>query len=590
MLLIRFVVGDVNRSVPLRGEAMRIGRGPDNEIMLPDYSVSRRHARLKLESGFGWRIEDLRSTNGVRVNDKVTAEALLQAGDRIKIGIFELMVEPDPDAPAQAAMGTPRLADRLDAFGPPTERLEPSSAPQDQPVSILPLPNAPSDEVEASDAAITNATIVRSLSAFTAEYGLDGDRVPSDVRKREALDQAYASHVFGFLTQLARLLIQAETVDAVLEGVMEIAFDAFPVDRGFILLRNDKGALECALMRSKDQTQLRPGMEVPVSRTMLEAVMRERIALLTYDALSDHRLATQASVKMHQIRAAMCAPLWSGEKIMGVLQVDSTESIGSFTEQDVDLLTALANYAAVAIERLENAREVEIERQARSRLERYHSPAVIEAVLQGSAAAGEEARRLQPAEVSVMFADFVGFTAFSEEAAPSEVAEVMSTFFTHAVDAIFEAGGTLDKFIGDCVMAFFGAPMAQADHAQRAVRAAIQIQAALARWNAERLEQGLAKVSTRIGINSGPVVVGDLGSSRRVDYTVLGNTVNVAARLEEAVARPGEVVIGAETQRQMDSDVPLISLGEIQLKGLTRRIAAFRVAPMAFDSLPGAES
>jgi adenylate cyclase len=153
----------------------------------------------------------------------------------------------------------------------------------------------------------------------------------------------------------------------------------------------------------------------------------------------------------------------------------------------------------------------------------------------------------------------------------------MEGYFTHAVEAIFSFGGTLDKFIGDCVMAFFGAPMPQEDHAYRAVAAAVKVREALEKWNADRVAIGLPKVMTRVAINSGPVVVGDIGSNRRVDYTVLGNTVNVAARLEEIVAEPGDIVLGEETHRLLAGSIPCEPLGEFQLKGLSRKIAAFRV-------------
>ena len=206
--------------------------------------------------------------------------------------------------------------------------------------------------------------------------------------------------------------------------------------------------------------------------------MRDRVALLTYDALSDQRLAGGESIRIHQIRAAMCAPLWSGEKIIGVMQVDSPFHAGTFNEQDLDLLTALANYAAVAVERLRYAETAEFERQVRSRLERYHSPAVIEEIVQVAPSDAEptvgsdEARRgdgavRRPRRLH---------RRSPRSASPEEVAEMLEGYFTHAVEAIFAAGGTLDKFIGDCVMAFFGAPVPQPDHAQRAVRAAIEIQ------------------------------------------------------------------------------------------------------------------
>ncbi len=431
------------------------------------------------------------------------------------------------------------------------------------------------------DLALSNATIVRSLSEFSADYGLDGRRQSSAARldKRRALDEAYSSQVFGFLTRLARLLITTDSVDEVLRHVMEIAFEILPVDRGFILLRDEDGNyLSCELMRISDRVDFRPQGDIPISQTMLESVMRERVALLTYDALSDQRLAGTESVRIHQIRAAMCAPLWSGEKIIGVMQLDTPHHTGSFTEQDIDLVTALANYCAVAIERIRNGRKAEFERQVRNRLERYHSPSVIEEVLQkNTAAADERVHGLKQAEVTVLFADIVGFTAFSEKAQPKEVAELMESYFTHAVEAIFNAGGTLDKFIGDCVMAFFGAPMPQSDHAQRAVSAAIHICRALDQWNQERERSGLPQIATRIGINSGPVVVGDIGSNRRVDYTVLGNTVNVAARLEESVAKAGEIVIGSGTFSMLAGRIPVESLGDVQLKGLSRSIPAYKV-------------
>jgi adenylate cyclase len=146
-----------------------------------------------------------------------------------------------------------------------------------------------------------------------------------------------------------------------------------------------------------------------------------------------------------------------------------------------------------------------------------------------------------------------------------------------AVEAIFRAGGTLDKFIGDCVMAFFGAPVAQADHALRAVSAAVEIQEGLAAWSAEREARGLPGLSARVAVNSGPVVVGDVGSDRRVDYTVLGNTVNVAARLEASVARPGDVILGPGTHELLGGAFATEPLGEIQLRGLSQKVTAWRV-------------
>ena len=119
--------------------------------------------------------------------------------------------------------------------------------------------------------------------------------------------------------------------------------------------------------------------------------------------------------------------------------------------------------------------------------------------------------------------------------------------------------------------------MPQQDHALRGVRAGMQILDDLEKWNAQRALLGMPVVQVRVAINSGPVVVGDIGSENRVDYTVLGNTVNVAARLEGAVAEPGQLVIGQETYRQLAGKIDVEPLGEQELKGLQQRISAYRV-------------
>jgi adenylate cyclase len=544
MLRLRGLIQDTEQIFPLQRDEIRIGRGSDNDVVLSDFSVSRRHAAIRREPE-GWFIYDLMSTNGVQLNRVTVKKGPIRSGDHLKIGIFELTVEGEDEG------------SRPDAGARPPA-----------PAGAHPT------------ATLSSATIVRPLADFSADYGLDGKDAAARADKRAALDQAYGSKIFGFLTRLARLLITSDSVDDVLSRVMAIAFEALPVDRGFILLRDEKsGEIPCELARFKDRIEFRPQSEVPVSRTMLETVMAQRVALLTYDALADQRLAGGESIRIHQIRAAMCAPLWSGERIIGVMQVDSPFHAGTFNEQDLDLLTALANYTAVAVERIRYAQTVEFERRVRARLERYHSPSVIESVLhEGAAGIDEGVHRLQVAEATVLFGDLVGFTPFSETSSPEAVAELLGTYFTHSVEAIFDAGGTLDKFIGDCVMAFFGAPMAQPDHAVRGVQAAIRIQKALREWNADRRARGLPVVEARIGLNSGPVVVGDIGSNRRVDYTVLGNTVNVASRLEESVAGPGEIVIGAETQRLLGDTIATEPLGEIQLKGLQQKITAYRVA------------
>jgi adenylate cyclase len=565
MLQLRCRIDGSPRVFPLAGEEVRIGRGPDNEIRLPDPSVSRHHAVLERDPR-GWAVRDLESTNGTRHNSALVHRAALAPGDRLRIGAFELEVEDDGDE-----SGARRPAHRGDAADTP-----PAPLPATEPGRRT--------ETSGSHAKVPNASIVRPLAEFSATYGLQGAVSPPPAVSAEEPEAAYGNRVFGFLTRLAQLLITAESVPQVLRRVMGVAFEALPVERGFILLQDGRGEPRCVLARIGDEVDEQPQEGVPVSQTLVRAVMEDRVALLTYDALTDDRWAAGESIRLHGIRAAMSAPLWSGEKIIGLIQVDSSMRTGAFGERDLDFLTALANYAAVAVERLENARRVEHERRLRGRFERYHSPAVIEEMMR-EAETGEHAtegvRQLRVTEATVLFADLVGFTAFAERATPEEVSALLAEFFDHAVEAVFEAEGTLDKFIGDAVMAFFGAPLSQEDHARRGVEAALRLRRDLRRWNEERRERGLPEVAARIAVNSGPVVVGDVGSARRVDYTVLGNTVNVAARLEQFVARPGDVVIGEETHRLLGDGYEAEVLGQIQLKGLQQKVKAFRLAEEA---------
>jgi len=149
--------------------------------------------------------------------------------------------------------------------------------------------------------------------------------------------------------------------------------------------------------------------------------------------------------------------------------------------------------------------------------------------------------------------------------------------FTLSSDAVFACGGTIDKFIGDAVMAFFGAPLDQPDHAVRAVAAALKIREAMCEWNKERTGRGDPPLEVRIAVNTGEAIVGDIGSERRVDYTVLGNAVNVAARLEEFVAQPGDIVIGPETWEGVRDRFEVAQLGFFALKGLSTQVPLYKV-------------
>lgn len=531
-LQIHYVDLGVPRVTDLRTE-MLIGRTDGNDLILNHPSVSRKHARLENRNN-GWWIVDLQSTNGVKVNGTPVSEARISAGDQILVGSVELDIKalPAVDFSGESMFDSP------------------------------------------------SGTVIRKISDFNSEFGLDLNEIQPSAPTRVVSEPGTRGEtsvtrekIFQMLVQVARSLLQTEDLTTLLNTVMDMIFKYLPVERGLILLFDEEGNPVPRLTRFMEGAET----EIPISRTILKMVAEQQVSLMTSNALEDARLLGGKSIAIHGIRSAMCVPLWNRQHVIGAVQVDSPIHIGRFTEEDLDLLTALANFSAVAIERAQLGEKIEQERKIRSKMERYHSPAVIDEIVKGVVAADET--DIRNAEVSILFADISGFTTVSETKKPEEVAAFLSNFFSAAVDAIFAYGGTLDKFIGDAVMAFFGAPIPQEDHADRAILAGLMMMERVDIWNAERVREGLPEVRIRVGINSGPAVVGNVGTEKRVDYTVLGSSVNIASRLESGVARPGQLVISQNTFERLVGSFNTESLGEFALKGLKQKMPVYTVHP-----------
>ena len=514
----------------VRNEAS-IGRSSENDIVLNDFSVSRRHAFLRRE-GEGWVIYDNKSTNGVKVNDRAVPSAPITDGMQLSIGTFVLSFREEKPAPA------------------PVKRSLDSTS-----------------------------TCIRPISEFNLDFGLEktgeGAQESTDHRKRAVLDVAYKNKVFEILVQVAKTLISADEVETVLEKVMDLVFEYLPVDRAFLLL-DEGGLLQLRVSRMKSTTRATSDGAAPYSRTIVDMVLRQKVAVLTSDAQADERFDAGLSIRMQQIRSAMCAPLWNQDSVIGVIHVDSPIHVGTFTEKDLDLLTALANFAAVSIDRARLHERVAEEKRIRGRLERYHSPQVVDEIIADASTTGSF-KTAKTKTVTILFADLVGFTSWSEKMEAEQLAGLLTKFFTLCSDAVFAYEGTIDKFIGDAVMAFFGAPIDQPDHAARAVTSALKMQEGVALWNAERKAKGEPEIQVRIAINTGEAIVGEIGSQTRVDYTVLGNAVNVAARMEEFVAGPGDICIGPATFEATRDQFVVAQMGHFALKGLSKQVPMYKV-------------
>lgn len=227
------------------------------------------------------------------------------------------------------------------------------------------------------------------------------------------------------------------------------------------------------------------------------------------------------------------------------------------------------------IEMVHSLAAIEVQRE---RLGRYFSPQVAAHIQQTGLglAAGTQC------EVTVLFADLRQFTALCERLTPAETMALLNDFQGRMVAAVFAHGGTLDKFLGDGLMAYFGAPVTQADHPAQGVRCALAMQSALKELNESREKQGLRPLRMGVGLHTGPVVIGAIGTQNRREFTAVGDAVNTASRLEDLTRHYTEdILLSEDTARWLGGDIPLRSVGETQVRGRAQIVRLFTPAAPA---------
>jgi adenylate cyclase len=355
-----------------------------------------------------------------------------------------------------------------------------------------------------------------------------------------------------------------ELLDAVMEEVLLLV----PAQRGLLMLR--KGAELVPMVVHPPSHG-----DVTISSTIARKALEGNEAVLTRDARLD--FAGSDSIISANIRSAVCAPLVSESKAIGLIYVDSPGR-DQFGDRERDLLAAVANQAAISIERVRLSEELRQQARLRQNFERFMSPNVAQLM---ASYFSQHGQLWEPQElvVSVLFADVKGFTSLSEQLSPREVQDLLNEYLHEMTEVIFSYNGTLDKYIGDGIMALFGAPQLgdPADsnqYAAQAVDAALGMIAAHKRL-VEKLDPSKS-FAFRIGVNTGPVYAGFFGTRQRLEYTVIGDTVNTASRLE-GKADLNSVLISEATCKAIGDNFIVQEMGDFQLKGKAQLVHTYKV-------------
>lgn len=449
--------------------------------LTPDHTVSRRHARLSTENGACW-IEDLGSTGGTWVNgQKITVKTRLASTDTIVLGQTALQVL------TQTAV-----------------------------TMIVPKDDTPSGILTSSVSA-TDSPSALLLAAASAEI----------IKRR--LNAFY---------ELGAALSTLESVAGVFTTVLEHLCRAIPhAQRGALLLQDEQGLTPRAIVPESH----RPSFSLNLARQAIT----QRQAFIWRLNINE---STQPfdSIILHGIKCAMYAPLILKEEVLGVVYVDNFETKNVFNDDDLRLLMAMASQAALFVKNQALQQELRRQEIVRSNLLRQFSPQVagrLEKMLKEAEQWQLGGSRAEP--VTILVSDIRGFTTLSADMEPDKVVDLLNEMFGVFIPIIFKHNGTVDKFVGDSILAVFGSPEPDEQQWVNAVRAALEMQQAIQKQQNARKKRLVPSYQVGIGIHTGAVLHGFIGAAERMEYTVIGDTVNRATRYCDG-AGPNEVIISPE--------------------------------------------
>ncbi len=372
--------------------------------------------------------------------------------------------------------------------------------------------------------------------------------------------------------ELARDLSSSLELDVVLRKVMDRVITLMKASRGFIVLVDATGTM--SVQMSGGDADPEKSKHFLGSRTVIEQVVTSGQAVVSTDASTDDRFKEQQSVILQNLRSIIAVPLVTKGNVIGAVYVDNPFRAAIFEEKDKEFLQAISDLAAIAID---NARQYERSEFLRQLFERYVNKQVTDYVL----ARSDRETIFLPGErrqVTMLNSDIAGFSTLSQAMEAEELVRFLNDYFSRMIEAVLEHGGNIDKFQGDGMLVVFGAPNPMADHAERALAAARAMLKEIDLLNRELAAAGKPQLSVGIGLDTGEVVAGHVGSERRLEFTLIGVPVNNSSYLSKV--RPAKVLMSETTRDALPADVEVIDYEPLLLKGMTEKqpIYQLRVA------------
>jgi len=561
------------------GTTYTLGRAKDNDIVLNDRRVSRKHAHL-LATDNGYTIIDgyfedgqlVRSVNRVFVNGAPYLEHVLEQDDIITIGETSLefrVIKPVAETDMVQAGNKSIPISLLHDISIPPDVPTAEALPVEQPTTGVNFDDAPLGHTQVL---ISANEIIGRQSNLSLESAIATPEEVKDLRRK--------AKILALLFEMSKTLGTVFELKEIFEKATDLIFRGTPADRVVALLvdetngsANADRSLQQIAVKTRDESFEKLSEKLTVSRTITQKVMREGVALLSQDAKTDEQFLGAESIVSQGVRSTICAPLITESGVHGVVYADRLDPFAAFTPDHLELISAVAAQTALTVETVKAHKRLAREEVARANYSRFMPEYVVKQLLNdpGSFRLGGANQT-----ITVLFADIRGFTALSERENPERVVSLLNRYFSAMSEIIFAHGGTLDKYIGDGLMAIFGAPTATPDDALNAVKAAVAMQKRLVSLNQELLIEGFLPISVGIGLHTGEATIGYVGSNKRSEYTAIGDTVNLASRLESN-ALGGQVLLSEATATACGGLLPLTRQQPITVKNRTQAVDLFEV-------------